>query len=185
MCQAVRFRLEQAARRSEAAAKSYVFREPARWVRERQQTIDEAMKSLDVCLAARVDAVANSLTLLRTRLSAVVPPSLLREMENRISDMRRRLHSVLEHRFEARRSALTQRIARLDSVNPMTVVRRGYAILVDPKTKRIVTSPDTPQGTRLTAWVTDGVLDLELKSVRRGKTSFQDLSRITLPDESV
>ncbi|KKR03893.1 MAG: Exodeoxyribonuclease 7 large subunit [Candidatus Uhrbacteria bacterium GW2011_GWF2_39_13] len=109
-------------RRYEKAAGSYVFREPLRIIREKQQNIDE----------------------------------LIKDIENAAKTYAERMDSKLERLN-----------GKLNVLNPIAALKRGYAILVEKSTNKTVSSPDTPPGTQVRAFVSGGILDMKVETAEK------------------
>ena len=67
---------------------------------------------------------------------------------------------------ERLRNRLSEVSSRLHNANPRNVLKRGYAILADPRTGKPVRDPEIPHGTRLKAIVELGTLEV---TVERGE----------------
>lgn len=123
--------LERLKRRYEAAANSHVFREPAYWVREKQQIIDGYLKAIERVVTAKRDALKAKLDLFDGRLAAI---------------------------------------------NPLAVLKRGYAVLIDESSGKAVTSPDVAVGSKLKGIVSEGSLDLRVEGGEKNNSGSKEVT---------
>lgn len=65
------------ARRYDAAANSYVFREPARMVKEKQQYLDDLTKSMEDALQDKISSFSSRLEVLTGRINSMNPLAVL------------------------------------------------------------------------------------------------------------
>ncbi len=110
------------------------------------------------------------LTQLKARLDRAAGSFVFREPVHLVQ-MRRQQLDELENRWDtAARRLLTERRNRLEqlagtlaALNPAKQLERGYAILFDPVKQKPVTTSKVPVGTRLTAQLADGALEVEVQ----------------------
>ncbi len=146
-------------RRFEAAAKSYVFREPLHLLREKQQKLDELSRNMES--------------------SAV---SLLDEHRRKLEELSRNLKDCSRNTRNQLNTRLEQLSGRLYAMSPAAVLQRGYAVITDPETGKVVRSPKVPAGKNLTALVAEGILNISAvdgKEIDFAKSGFPDLNAPT------
>ena len=67
--------------------------------------------------------------------------------------------------IEQRRLRLTGLARALNAVSPLATLERGYAILIDPASSRVVrTTTDASPGQRIDARLVDGTLPLRIET---------------------
>jgi len=116
----------------------------------------------------RLRAGGERLGQLRARLQRQHPTLLLERHRNDLRLNLRSLRSGLAHRLEARALQLGELARALNAVSPLATLQRGYAILLEAESGRIVRSTTQAiHGSRLTARVHDGEFDVRVES-RRG-----------------
>jgi len=116
----------------------------------------------------RLRAGGERLGQLRARLQRQHPTLLLERHRNDLRLNLRSLRSGLAHRLEARALQLGELARALNAVSPLATLQRGYAILLEAESGRIVRSTtQAMHGSRLTARVHDGEFDVRVES-RRG-----------------
>ena len=159
----VRFLTEKLGRRYENAARSYVFREPQRIIRERQQRLDELMRSMEYALKGRLESTVATVAQLNTRLLAVTPRTMIREREQRLGELQKNLAFLAQGKIAGCRAELAKLQAELQAISPTSVLQRGYALLTDEQ-GGIVRNPGLPEGTLLQALVAEGSMCVEVRN---------------------
>jgi len=107
----------------------------------------------------RVRAGAERLAQLRTRLAARHPATNLARRREHLRSRVQVLRVALRNRIQARAAQVSELARALNAVSPLATLQRGYAILIDVETGRVVRSTQqTHSGTRLKARVADGEL---------------------------
>lgn len=158
--QAVRGHMLELHRRVDAAADSYVFREPSHMLRQKQQFLDELMKGCNILLERRLIQARNYRRLLQQRIRSAAPTAQLRECGLQLKNLRKE-KSMLAVKYLSEKNALLNAFDdRLDALNPRRVLERGYAVVSDPENNRIITDHRQPPGKRLRATLASGTLDL-------------------------
>ncbi|MDR3389825.1 MAG: exodeoxyribonuclease VII large subunit [Rudaea sp.] len=94
---------------------------------------------------------------LQARLRAQHPAAQLARRRAGADAFDRRLRAALSHRLEARALHLSELARALNAVSPLATLERGYAILIDVESGRLVRSPiQTAPGAQLRARVAEG-----------------------------
>ena len=113
----------------------------------------------------RLRAGGERLGQLRARLQRQHPTLMLQRHRNDLRLNLRSLRSGLAHRLEARALQLGELARALNAVSPLATLQRGYAILLEAESGRIVRSTTQAiHGSRLTARVHDGEFDVRVES---------------------
>ena len=123
-------------------------------------------------LQQRLGAIARSglenrslrMARLRTRLAAHDPFALLAQRRERAHALGARLRSAIARSTERRAQGLAELVRTLNAVSPLATLDRGYAILFDRETGRVVRSvTQVAVGSALRARVVDGEIDLRVE----------------------
>jgi len=138
-----------------AAAELVVSRQEE--FRERIETLSRRLRGALELVAARFRA-----RLGRAAHSWVFrePVHLLRRRQQEVDDLSGRLARALDAACERARRRLERAEARLHALNPEAVLARGYAILTEARTGRVVADPGLAAGTPVRARIAAGELDL-------------------------
>jgi exodeoxyribonuclease VII large subunit len=100
---------------------------------------------------------------LRTRLAAQDPFALLAHRRERTQAFGDRLRSAIARENERRAQRVTELARTLNAVSPLATLDRGYAILFDRESGKVVRSvTQVTQDSALRARVADGEIDLRV-----------------------
>lgn len=155
--------VERLRHRYKVAVGSYVFREPVHLLHQKQQRLDELIKSMCVAIENRHAMAAAKRDQLAARVRAFRLEAAVGHERMRLDNARHNLFKVSYQGFERYVHSLRQLEGRLKNLSPQGVLRRGFSILTDSSGKT-VTSPDIPVGSDLNAYVAEGSLELTVKS---------------------
>ncbi|MFA6714462.1 MAG: exodeoxyribonuclease VII large subunit [Victivallales bacterium] len=136
----LQFMLQEFKNRLRLAADSHVFRDPIHIVRQKQQYIDELQKSAAVSLDKN-----------------------LRNNDLRFQLVSGKLENNSRSCFKLLHSKLDGLSGKLEALGPQNVLKRGFAILRDPRTNAVITDNKQPSGKELQATLHKGTLDLIVK----------------------
>jgi exodeoxyribonuclease VII large subunit len=128
---------------------------------------DERLQHLHRRLAERVrdgtDRRESRLALLRMRMLAQHPTTLLARRAERVHGLHDRLGNGMRGGLERRDAHLAELARTLHAVSPLATLERGYAIVQERDTNRVVRSTaQVGEDTRLTARLADGVIALRI-----------------------
>ena len=135
-------------------ASSYALREPRRVVRQMAQHLDGLAENLAGALRAALQARAQTLRHLSTRLASRHPA---REIE------RRREH-------------LTHLAARLRTLGPQGTLDRGYALVLDPQGHPLMQARNAQTGQTVRIVLSKGVVGASVTDTEPGRTLIDALS---------
>lgn len=92
------------------------------------------------------------------------PLRLIYERTQILDEIRTKLTHSIEIRFEKELSVFERLKAKLQALNPLNVLNRGYAILQEETTGKVIDSPDITPGTNLKGVIAKGYLNLKVLS---------------------
>lgn len=119
-------------------------------LRAQQERLDNGMQSL---LAERVEGVRQE----RRALERLSPQAQLERSQQRLDDLVNRLDNAAEYRLVLRQSALDGLTGRLAGLAPRATLARGYAIVAERETGRLVRrAADVAPGDPLDITVEEG-----------------------------
>lgn len=119
-------------------------------LRAQQERLDNGMQSL---LAERVEGVRQE----RRALERLSPQAQLERSQQRLDDLVNRLDNAAEYRLVLRQSALDGLTGRLAGLAPRATLARGYAIVAERQTGRLVRrAADVAPGDPLDITVEEG-----------------------------
>ena len=152
------------------AAQSYVFREPANLLRQKQQQLDELTRNMTVVMERRQEKAGSDFSILQNRLKSAAPFAQIKAERMTVDRLRQSMNHTAGLMSERLRNRLSEISSRLNNANPRNVLKRGYAILSDPRTGKPVRDPEIPHGARLNAVVELGTLEVIVEHGERDKT---------------
>ena len=160
---ALQFRLQEVKSRLRIASESHVFREPEHFVRQKQQYLDELMRSLSISLERTISSNDSRLKLLTARLKSLSPQSKLLEKHRQLDNLASALKNSGRNYCRLLHSSLNGINGRLEALGPNNVLKRGYAILRDSESGETITDPAQPSGKEIQATLSKGNIDLIVK----------------------
>lgn len=158
MARNINVALERLRNRYKLVADSYVFREPAHILRQKQQQLDELSKAMGMAIADGVKNSRTHLDKLQLRLAGQKSSEAVKREKIRLAHLRHSLQMAAKQRLDNYSAAFKQLEGRLKNLNPAAVLQRGYSILSHQG--KTVATASIPPGTELTAQVADGTIDL-------------------------
>lgn len=111
---------------------------PRRRVALLQERLETAYRRLGFGLRTVLRQKAAAVLAASAHLAAASPRARLRELAVRSGHLHGRLQQALAHGFERRRERLRHAAQGLQTLSPLATLGRGYAIVQDPKTGRVV-----------------------------------------------
>jgi exodeoxyribonuclease VII large subunit len=133
-------------------------------VRERARSLDRRLQS---AAQSRVLLRTSAIDRLRARLAVQDPQLAIARRADRIGGLAMRLRAALARTAERRALRLAELGRTLNAVSPLATLDRGYAILIERESGRVVRSiRQAPAGTALRARVADGELDAHVDAPR-------------------
>jgi len=170
MTGALTMMIQQLKSRFNDAAQSYVFREPAYLLRQKQQQLDELTRNMTVAIERRQAKAGSDFSILHSRLKSTAPFARIKTERMTADRLIQSINHAAGLMSERLRNRLSEASSRLNNVNPRNVLKRGYAILSDPRTGKPVRDPEMPHGTRLKAIVERGTLDVTVEHGERSES---------------
>jgi exodeoxyribonuclease VII large subunit len=162
MVTALRFRLEHARRRLQAAANHHVLREPRHVVRQYQQRIDNLDGRLRQGLLRRQQYEGQRLAHLRARLVLRTPQTQLRDARAQVAALQERATRCKSLQLQRRHETVDRLHRQLRALSPLNVLERGYAILLDGEGHALRDAESATLGCELRGILAEGELTLSV-----------------------
>ncbi len=119
---------------------------------------------------------AATLNTVSARLGACAPRARVRELSGRCEHLAGRLRRAIAYDLERRRARLRRAAQRLQALSPLATLARGYAIIQDPKTGRVLRqAQELAPGDALRAQLARGRLDCVVSRVEEGSVGGPEL----------
>ncbi len=136
--------------------------DPKRRLQDLGLRVDDLADRLQLAQRNQMSALTGRLTLLEHRLGS--PEVIIREKRQSVNEWRMRLEARIEMSLERERARLAKGAALLDSFSPLKVIDRGYAIVTDAKSAKVVRHADQMKnGDLIQIRLTDGQISAEVK----------------------
>ena len=90
------------------------------------------------------------------------PMHLMRNSQQKLDEIAKRMDNTLKFSLERLQMKLAHSDGRLKALDPTAVLHRGYSVLMEKNSKRVITRPDVAEDTILTALLAEGSIDLKL-----------------------
>ncbi len=146
-------------------AQTRFMTDPMRYVSVRQERIDRLEKHIQELLKNEVAKRQKTLTSLELRFAHVSPTRRLDVAHVRLESLQDRLQFALKGTMQKRTTALVTTIERLELLSPLSVMKRGYAVIYD-QSKRVLKSAATVQpGDIIRVDMADSWLDCQVWGV--------------------
>lgn len=130
-----------------------------------QQRLDDLSSVSKNQLTALLTEKKLSLEKLRGNLKATAFMRRLTQLRLQLNHIAPRLQNAAKHRIQIQRQRMQGAVAILNTLNPLDVLGRGYAVLM--QASNIVTSTEqVAVGQSITAFLKQGALDCEVKAVK-------------------
>ncbi len=160
-------KIERLRNRYQLVAGSYVFKEPAHILRQKQQQLDELIKAMNGAITGSSVVARTKIKNLQLRLTGQKSDGLIIQEQERITYLRHNLQLAAKQQSDRYSTAFMLLEGRLKNLNPTAVLKRGYSILSHQG--KTVTSADIPIGAALTAQVADGTIDLTVTGSNKNR----------------
>ncbi len=124
---------------------------------------------------ARLQRGGDRLAHLHARLQAQHPLIRLAQRRERLAALHRQLTVALERRFDRSRHRLAELVRALNAVSPLATLQRGYAILLDRDSGRVLRSTEQVRSApHLLARLADGDVPLRREAKPRARKPASD-----------
>lgn len=155
------------AQRVDHAAHRLQQQHPARRLAERARQLEVAQRRLDRAQRQSTQARSVRLQAASRRLAAARPDRRLAQQAERLRHARQSLQRSLNAALRSRNQRLAELARTLQAVSPLQVLGRGYAVLTQRETGKLVSRvSEAGVGEHLVAEVRDGRFECRIERVR-------------------
>ncbi|MFO7594053.1 MAG: exodeoxyribonuclease VII large subunit [Pseudomonadota bacterium] len=138
--QLINMQLQQ--RRQQLLALHKRLKHPGRRLQDNAQRLDELEMRLTQAQRHQLRHKLARLDTLRVRLTHHNPATRLAQLEQKHRELARRLHQAIQLRLQLLQQRLEGQAHALETVSPLATLSRGYAIVSQVKTDRVIHSSD-------------------------------------------
>jgi exodeoxyribonuclease VII large subunit len=101
-------------------------------------------------------------------LQAHHPQVRLQQLKERIDAHHQRLQTAQHRLIERKQQALGEAVRMLNTLNPLSTLERGYGLITDAQTKKVITSSNQVKpGTAVKARVAQGEFVCRVESISK------------------
>ena len=142
----------------DSIARTALFQEPARVLREHQQNLDRLSEDMEASVGSQIQA--NRLRLERNSrtIASHSPERRITEMLHSLALRNEAMERHCRNRLQAHLSRLEKSHAVLEALNPSAALARGYTLTLDESGHVIRSAANTSQGQCLTTRFHDGAV---------------------------
>ncbi|OZY85914.1 exodeoxyribonuclease VII large subunit [Cellvibrio mixtus] len=144
------------------------LRHPRERLEQQAQRLDNLELRLKNHLKHLLVDCKNRLQQLQIRQQAHHPQVRLQQLNERIAAYAQRLQKAQYRIIERKKQAHGEAVRLLNTLNPLSTLERGYALVTDPQTQKVITHSDQVMpGTTLNARVAQGEFVCRVESIRK------------------
>ncbi len=118
------------------------LQKPSSRIQQQAQRLDDVSTRLQLKMKSLLNEKYLTVQNLGSRLNANTPRRKLSESQQTLSHISTRLQQSMTQTIQQNQSSFRIKIATLDSISPLKTLDRGYAIIKDSDSKRLITSKE-------------------------------------------
>lgn len=104
------------------------------------------------------------------RLQHLSPQRMIQQNMIRLDELSRQLKLTLRSSFELMKANYKEIAGRFQALNPMAVLQRGYALIVDSQGKAVDSITKTKENEKIRAYLKDGTLTADVIAINKNET---------------
>ncbi len=148
------------------------LRQRLRHPRERLEQQSQRLDNLELRLKNHIKNLLgdfkNRIQQLQIRQQAHHPQVRLRQLNERVASHQQRLQKAQYRIIERKQQALGEAVRMLNTLNPLSTLERGYGLITDAQTHKVITSSDQVKpGMPLNARVAQGEFVCRVESISK------------------
>lgn len=164
--QAARNKIGQVKERWRRLSERRCFIDPVSLLADFRQDVDRAGIKLDSLAQSLISEKRRRLLELSSRLAHCSPQAKLAQWRERLQRYAEALHSSVEFSLNRRHRDLELLLSKLEALSPFAVLQRGYALVRDPNTGRVLTRAEClSSGQQAEVIFADGKLNVTVNEV--------------------
>ena len=135
-------------------------------MREKSQTLDNIDLRLrqnhNNLMLKRLNKLKNMAAMVNNKS----PLSRLTILQEKVNNVYKSVNRVIEEKLKSKRNTLERFSKNIQILSPLSILDRGYAIIINNKGLALKSSSETDKGEKLKARLSKGSLDIEVKNVK-------------------
>ena len=132
--------------------------------REQSQKLDSYELRLKQKIELNYSKNSQALKIIISRLMERSPKSLFQELRSRIINIKKILDKDIQNKVFINQNKLKEFNKNLAILNPLSILDRGYSIIQNKDGHAIKSYTDVSTGEELSARLSNGFIDIEVKS---------------------
>ena len=142
------------------------LKNPLTLLREKSQTLDNIDLRLrqnhNNLMLKRLNKLKNMAAMVNNKS----PLSRLTILQEKVNNVYKSVNRVIEEKLKSKRNTLERFSKNIQILNPLSILDRGYAIIINNKGLALKSSSETDKGEKLKARLSKGSIDIEVKNVK-------------------
>ena len=129
--------------------------------------LDELFGKMEKSIRSIIKINHQNLLPLHEKIIHLKPTSLLNQCKTKTNELKKDLIHLMNNKLVDEKNRLANLISILDEINPLSVLKRGYSIVKDPITQRIITnSKELKKGQEVEVNLKEGVFWADVTRIK-------------------
>jgi len=113
---------------------------PANKIQQQAQRLDEISNRLQSQTIKNLEHKKLELNAVQSKLQSRSPQKKIKEQRQQLHHIKTRLRQITENTLHLKKSVFAIKMTKLDTISPLKTLDRGYSIVKDKKSDKIITS---------------------------------------------
>ena len=141
------------------------LKNPITLLREKSQRLDNMDAKLQQNHKSILLVKSNKMNMMISSLTNKNPLSKLHLTKDKINTLVNNLNKNIEEKLKTNQNNLEKLYKNIEILNPLSILDRGYAIVTNKEGVAVKSSKEVSKGEKLTARLSNGLIDIEVKNI--------------------
>ena len=141
------------------------LKNPITLLREKSQRLDNMDARLQQNHKSILLVKSNKMNMVISSLTNRNPLSKLHLTKDKINTLLNNLNRNIEEKLKTNQNNLEKLCKNIEILNPLSILDRGYAIVTNKEGVAVKSSKEVSKGEKLTARLSNGLIDIEVKNI--------------------
>ena len=141
------------------------LKNPITLLREKSQRLDNMDARLQQNHKSILLVKSNKMNMMISSLTNRNPLSKLHLTKDKINTLLNNLNRNIEEKLKTNQNNLEKLCKNIEILNPLSILDRGYAIVTNEEGVAVKSSKEVSKGEKLTARLSNGLIDIEVKNI--------------------
>ena len=141
------------------------LKNPITLLREKSQSLDNMDARLQQNHKSILLVKSNKMNMVISSLTNRNPLSKLHLEKDKINTLLNNLNRNIEEKLKINQNNLEKLCKNIEILNPLSILDRGYAIVTNKEGVAVKSSKEVSKGEKLTARLSNGLIDIEVKNI--------------------